>query len=52
MFYPIPTQFRLNRQAMGGTNYDISVDKSFMKEEYHRVIQLFLWRDLDFCATQ
>ena len=34
MFYPILTQFRLNRQAMRGTNYNISVDKRFIKEEY------------------
>jgi len=34
MFYQIPTQFRLNRQAMRGTNYNISVDKRFIKEEY------------------
>jgi|GEM_PF-2639425 hypothetical protein len=25
MLYPIPTQLRLNRPAMRGTNYDISV---------------------------
>jgi hypothetical protein len=34
MFYPIPTQFRLNRQTMGVTNYDISLDKRFIKEQY------------------
>ena len=34
MFCPIPTQFRLNRQTMGVTNYDISVDKRFIKEQY------------------
>ena len=34
MFYPIPTQFRLNRQTMGVTNYDISVEKRFIKVQY------------------
>jgi len=34
MFYPIPTEFRLNRLTMGVTNYDISVDMRFIKEEY------------------
>ena len=34
IFYPIPTQFRLNRHTMGVTNYDISVDKRFIKEQY------------------
>ena len=34
MFYPIPTQFRLNRQAMRGANYNVSVDKRFIKEQY------------------
>ena len=34
MFYPIATQFRVNCQTMGGTKYEISMNKRFMKEEY------------------
>jgi serralysin len=35
MLYPIPAQFTLNRQAIGGRNSDLSdVDKSFIKQQY------------------
>jgi hypothetical protein len=35
MLYPIPAQFTLNRQAIGGRNSDLSdVDKNFIKEQY------------------
>jgi len=35
MLYPIPAQFTLNHQAIGGKNNDVSeVDKSFIKEQY------------------
>lgn len=35
MLYPIPAQFTLNHQAIGGRNNDLSdVDKSFIKQQY------------------